>query len=147
MKKTGFTLAEILITLSIVGVVAALTIPAIVKSSGQAKVGPSLSKFVNNFETSVQEYMVESGLPMFDATLEEMELLRRYMYMTPIDEDYTYTDAAQSRTYNFKSDNANVNDILSAMANDHGGAGAYTASDIQKRLNTRGSQIFQLNEQ
>lgn len=33
MKKQGFTLAEVLITLGIVGVVAALTAPALVMSS------------------------------------------------------------------------------------------------------------------
>ena len=31
MKKFGFTLAEILITLSIIGVVAALTIPSLIQ--------------------------------------------------------------------------------------------------------------------
>jgi prepilin-type N-terminal cleavage/methylation domain-containing protein len=32
MRKKGFTLAEVLITLSIIGVVAALTIPTLTKS-------------------------------------------------------------------------------------------------------------------
>ena len=32
MKKYGFTLAEVLITLAIIGVVAALTIPTVVRS-------------------------------------------------------------------------------------------------------------------
>jgi prepilin-type N-terminal cleavage/methylation domain-containing protein len=37
-KKFGFTLAEVLITLGIIGVVAALTAPALVKNSGTAKI-------------------------------------------------------------------------------------------------------------
>jgi prepilin-type N-terminal cleavage/methylation domain-containing protein len=32
MRRSGFTLAEVLITLAIIGVVAALTIPAVVKN-------------------------------------------------------------------------------------------------------------------
>jgi prepilin-type N-terminal cleavage/methylation domain-containing protein len=57
MKKNGFTLAEVLITLGIIGVVAALTAPALVKNSGQAKIGPALAKFVNTFETGCEQMM------------------------------------------------------------------------------------------
>jgi prepilin-type N-terminal cleavage/methylation domain-containing protein len=62
MKKNGFTLAEILITLGIVGVVAALTTPALVKNSGQAKIGPSLAKFVNTFEVGMEEAMEKENV-------------------------------------------------------------------------------------
>ena len=48
--RKGFTLAEVLITLTIIGVVAALTAPALVNNAGFARVGPSLAKFVNTFE-------------------------------------------------------------------------------------------------
>ena len=40
--KQGFTLAEVLITLGIIGVVAALTAPALVQNAGNAKVVPTL---------------------------------------------------------------------------------------------------------
>ena len=60
MKKNfGFTLAEVLITLGIIGVVAALTAPALVTNSGQAKIGPSLAKFVNTFETACEQMLQE----------------------------------------------------------------------------------------
>ena len=36
-NKKGFTLAEVLITLTIIGVVAALTAPALVKNTGYAR--------------------------------------------------------------------------------------------------------------
>ena len=39
MKKFGFTLAEVLITLDIIGVVAALTAPALVQNAGSAQIG------------------------------------------------------------------------------------------------------------
>ena len=41
MKK-AFTLAEVLITLTIIGVVAALAAPALIEKTQQAKVGPTL---------------------------------------------------------------------------------------------------------
>ena len=50
MKKHGFTLAEVLITLGIIGVVAALTAPALVQNAGSAQIGPKLAKAVSTFE-------------------------------------------------------------------------------------------------
>ena len=49
MKK-GFTLAEVLITLGIIGVVAALTLPTLTANTQTAKIGPKLAKAVSSFE-------------------------------------------------------------------------------------------------
>lgn len=62
MIKRGFTLAEVLITLSIIGVVAALTMPALLQNVGGAKIGPSLAKFVNTFESAAQSMMVQEEM-------------------------------------------------------------------------------------
>ena len=61
MKK-AFTLAEVLITLGIIGVVAALTAPALVNNTQQAKIGPTLSKFVSTFENAMESLMVDEGI-------------------------------------------------------------------------------------
>jgi prepilin-type N-terminal cleavage/methylation domain-containing protein len=45
-KKLGFTLAEVLITLAIIGVVAAMTIPALVGSTNQQEYKTALKKAV-----------------------------------------------------------------------------------------------------
>ncbi len=58
-KREGFTLAEVLITLAIIGVVAALTTPAIIRNSQNAKIGPQLSKIVTTFENAAQMAGVE----------------------------------------------------------------------------------------
>jgi len=50
MKKFGFTLAEVLITLGIVGVVSALTIPTFTTQMQMSKIGPRLAKAVASFE-------------------------------------------------------------------------------------------------
>ena len=50
MKKRGFTLAEILIALGIVGVIAALTMPAFNANTQSAKIGPQLAKAKADFE-------------------------------------------------------------------------------------------------
>ena len=94
MKK-GFTLAEVLITLGIIGVVASLTLPSLVKNTGQAEVGPKLAKFVNTFENGVSNAMramqtnLVSEAAISDAKF--LELLSNYIVMTPAPANTTYS--------------------------------------------------------
>lgn len=48
----GFTLAEVLITLGIVGVVAAISLPTLQSNVQKQKVGPALRKFMNTMENA-----------------------------------------------------------------------------------------------
>ncbi len=61
MKKRGFTLAEVLITLGIVGVVAALTAPALVMSSRNEANAARLSVVVSNLENAFQSAIAQEG--------------------------------------------------------------------------------------
>ena len=61
MKKFGFTLAEVLITLGIVGVVAALTAPALVMSSRNEANAARLSVVVSNLENAFNNAIVQEG--------------------------------------------------------------------------------------
>ena len=47
MKKNGFTLAEVLITLGIIGVIAAITLPTLMSDTTSAQIGPKLAKAVS----------------------------------------------------------------------------------------------------
>lgn len=60
MFKKGFTLAEVLITLGIIGVVAALTTPALIQNIGTSKIGPSLAKAVSTFENANQTMLAQT---------------------------------------------------------------------------------------
>lgn len=51
-KKFGFTLAEVLITLIVIGVVAAMAAPALSGAFQKSKVGPSLRKTMNVIENA-----------------------------------------------------------------------------------------------
>jgi prepilin-type N-terminal cleavage/methylation domain-containing protein len=57
MKKSGFTLAEILITLTIIGVVSALVLPTFTSSIQKQKIGPKLAKAVAVFEQAAQSVL------------------------------------------------------------------------------------------
>ena len=50
MRKNAFTLAEVLITLGIIGVIAALTLPTLTANTQNAKIGPKLAKAASVFE-------------------------------------------------------------------------------------------------
>lgn len=62
MIKRGFTLAEVLITLMIIGVVAALTTPALLSNVGNAKIGPTLGKVVSSMENAHEMMMHEENI-------------------------------------------------------------------------------------
>ena len=62
MKKHGFTLAEVLITLGIIGVVAALTAPALVSSSRNEANAAKLAVVVSNLENAFSNMMVSENV-------------------------------------------------------------------------------------
>ena len=61
MKKNGFTLAEVLITLGIVGVIAALTIPSMTHNVSKQQVGPALAKGINSLEAANRKALADNG--------------------------------------------------------------------------------------
>lgn len=61
MKKNGFTLAEILIALLVVGILAALTIPPLVLNFRRAGYGAALSSTVSNFENAMTTMMIKEN--------------------------------------------------------------------------------------
>lgn len=58
-NKKAFTLAEVLITLSILGVVAALTIPSLVNRQSEMAAIVKLKKAISTYESVAEVYMAE----------------------------------------------------------------------------------------
>lgn len=65
MKKFGFTLAEVLVTLGVIGVVAAMTIPSISANANNKAFAAKLSTTITNLETAFSNMMVDEGLADF----------------------------------------------------------------------------------
>ena len=63
MKKNGFTLAEVLITLAIIGVVATLTLPALMTNTGEQQ---AISGFKKGINTLTEAAQMNSALEGFD---------------------------------------------------------------------------------
>jgi prepilin-type N-terminal cleavage/methylation domain-containing protein len=53
MKKNGFTLAEVLIALGLVGILSAMTVPTLVKNNQNQILSNSLSTAVSDFENAM----------------------------------------------------------------------------------------------
>ena len=62
LKKTAFTLAEVLITLGIIGVVAAVTLPTLVQNYKKTVYVNQLKKFVSTFEQGLQKMLADEGV-------------------------------------------------------------------------------------
>lgn len=61
MKKQGFTLAELLITICIIGVISALTVPALITSTRNKSNAAKLSSIVLNLENAFNSAITQEG--------------------------------------------------------------------------------------
>lgn len=102
MKKSGFTLAEILIVLAIIGVVAAITLPGLLTDTTSAQIGPKLAKAVSMFEQGNEALLnAESSDSLSDAGVIDNasaygNSLSNYLKISP----FTYpTGTAQTATH------------------------------------------------
>lgn len=60
----GFTLAEVLITLGIIGVVAALTLPALIQNTQKKELEAGLKKGASEIAQALNMYQAENGVPI-----------------------------------------------------------------------------------
>lgn len=61
MKNSGFTLAEVLITLGIIGVVATVTIPTLISGYKKNEYSTRLKKFYSSIQQARVMYNVQNG--------------------------------------------------------------------------------------
>ena len=67
-KLKGFTLAEIIITMGIVGVIAALTVPDLLSDYQNKAMAVKIRKSVNDFESALDQYITAEGKQRFSQT-------------------------------------------------------------------------------
>lgn len=87
--KKAFTLSEVLITLAIIGVVAALTTPVLMSNIQEKKVYPALAKFVSTMSNGIARMMQETGIS-----------------------DLNYLDAQNAYHYHANRNNPFINELL-----------------------------------
>lgn len=97
MKKGGFTLAEVLITLGIVGVIASLTMPMLVNQSKNQANASKLSSTVSNIENALTSAMARDSVSeLYDTELWEkvgtpadfVDEMEKYLQCTHVEDVY-----------------------------------------------------------
>lgn len=66
MKKIGFTLAEVLIVLSLLGVVAALTIPTLYTNKTKQEYSAKIKRFYSKVDNALEENRLQRGISFDD---------------------------------------------------------------------------------
>ncbi|MCM1339934.1 MAG: type II secretion system GspH family protein [Muribaculaceae bacterium] len=113
MKKNGFTLAEVLITLAIIGVVATLTLPALLQNTQEQQAKTALKKGINTLTELVGMNAAVSG---FD-----------YASISSDDTESRDAEAEQS-LFAMMANRASVDFAKSSTGGDEGG---YTEKNLQ----------------
>lgn len=79
MRIKGFTLAEVLITLGVIGIVAALTIPPLISNYKKRSVGAKLARFYSTMNQALLMAKVENGSLEFNQIdLNDSEYLNQW---------------------------------------------------------------------
>ena len=84
MKKTGFTLAEVLITLGIIGVVAAITIPTLVSNYKQRAWDTAANVFEKKLEESLKTMNTQQTLAGYSNTSDFVNELSKHFKITRV---------------------------------------------------------------
>ena len=87
MFKKGFTLAEILITLAIIGIVAALTIPSVISNAQQQEYKTGLKKAVNVLNQAIATNLALDGDTPYTTKDSLANFLSRHMSVMKVTND------------------------------------------------------------
>ncbi|MCQ2744514.1 MAG: type II secretion system GspH family protein [bacterium] len=117
MKRTGFTLAEVLITLAIIGVVATMTLPALMNNTQEQQAITGLKKGINTLTEAAQTNQAVAGFD-YAGLIEDSKGVNT----AGVDEDQSLTGLLVNRTQvDYKASNnggsGDANAIDSASGN------------------------------
>ncbi len=82
--KPAFTLAEVLITLAIIGVVAVLTLPALIQNYNEKAWGTAQDVFTNRLEVATRQMNTEEKLAGYSNTMDFVNELKKYIKITRV---------------------------------------------------------------
>ena len=102
MKKLGFTLAEVLITLVIIGVIAAMTVPTLMNNTNAQEFRSALKKAISGANQALTlNYALEglSANDYADATAIVDEVFKKRMSVIDGNDEFTTTDCTKGAVF------------------------------------------------
>ena len=116
MKKNGFTLAEVLITLSIIGVVATMTLPALMTNTQEQQAFTGLKKGVNTLTEATQMSNALAGWDFNTATATPKAVSTTDADVKALQTERSFTGLLAQRTaVDYAKGNALPTDMTTAM--------------------------------
>ncbi len=82
--KAAFTLAEVLITLAVIGLVAVLTIPGLIKNHNEKAWSTAQSVFEKRLEVATRQMNTEEKLAGYSSTMDFVNELKKYIKITRV---------------------------------------------------------------
>ena len=73
-SRKGFTLAEVLVTLAIIGVVAALTIPALIQNTNKQRYQTALKKTISVLNSAIKANIAEDDIDAGDSNIDSTSI-------------------------------------------------------------------------
>ena len=98
-SHAAFTLAEILIALAIVGVIAVLTIPALIKNYNQKTWDTAKRVFENRLDVATRQMNTEEKLAGYSNTIDFVNELKKYIKITRICDNNNITKCFNKEVY------------------------------------------------
>ncbi len=83
-KAIAFTLAEVLITLAVIGIVAVLTLPALIRNHNQKAWSTAQDVFTKRLEVATRQMNTEEKLAGYDNTMDFVNELKKYIKITKV---------------------------------------------------------------
>jgi len=112
-KRTGFSLAEVLITLAVIGVVAAMTIPTLIINYQERAWNTGANVFNRNLGESLRMMNVVNELRNLDDTEQFVSNLSKYMKITTTCANNNLTNCFEKQVV-WGDETIDINDITSA---------------------------------
>ena len=82
--KAAFTLAEVLITLAVIGIVAVLTLPNLIQNHNQKAWSTAQDVFTKRLEVATRQMNTEEKLAGYDSTMDFVNELKKYIKITRV---------------------------------------------------------------
>ncbi|PWL80151.1 hypothetical protein DBY21_02310 [Candidatus Gastranaerophilales bacterium] len=148
-SEKAFTMAEVLITLGIIGIVAAMTLPSVIANAQKKAVASRVHKFYNTMNNALLRAIADYGdvnewMPNAPTTYEDNENFFK-MYILPYIK-YTKYEKCQNPILNSTSICIYLQQGMMEFMVDENGGDLYYFVDGKAKLSSRNSFLFQFNK-